>query len=112
VVEIRIAVFGKDSKQIVNNFEPFFNLFYNPIADQGFKLVIPRNQKVELEKMRQRCMTVSRLGKRDILTAEELSLLVHIPGEEMHVREVEWTFARKDLKPPQFNIYDYNMFRL
>lgn len=100
VVEIRIAVFGKDSKQIVNNFESFFRLFNNPIADQGFKLVIPRNQKAELKRMRQRCMTISRFGKKDILTADEIALLVHIPGEEVHVREVEWTFARKDLKPP------------
>jgi len=59
VVEIRIAVFGKDSKQIVNNFESFFRLFNNPIADQGFKLVIPRNQKSELERMKKRCMTIS-----------------------------------------------------
>ena len=37
VVEVRIAVFGEDSN--INNFEPFFNLFYNPVADQGQKLL-------------------------------------------------------------------------
>lgn len=100
VVEIRIAVFGKDSKQVINNFESFFNLFYNPIADQGFMLVTPKNQKSELEKMKKRGMIISRFGKKDVLIADELALLVHIPGEEVHVREVEWTFARKDLKPP------------
>jgi len=98
VVEVRIAVFGEDSKTA--NFEPFFNLFYNPVADHGFKLVIPRNQKAELEKMKKRCMTIPRFGKKDVLTVDELSLLVHIPGEEMRVKEVEWTFARRDLKPP------------
>ena len=36
VVEIRIAVFGSSN---INNFEPFFNLFYNPVADQGQKLL-------------------------------------------------------------------------
>ena len=97
VVEVRIAVFGEDSN--INNFEPFFNLFYNPVADQGFKLVIPRNQKAELEKMKRRCMTISRFGRKDILTVDELALLVHIFGEELRVREVEWTFARRDLKP-------------
>ena len=97
VVEIRIAVFGEDSK--ATNFEPFFNLFYNPVADQGFKLVTPRNQKAEFEKMKKRCMTISRFGSKNILTVDELALLVHIFGEELRVREVEWTFARRDLKP-------------
>jgi hypothetical protein len=97
VVEIRIAVFGEDSK--ATNFEPFFNLFYNPVADQGFKLVIPRNQKAELEKMKKRCMTISRFGRKDILTVDELALLAHVFGEELYVREVEWTFVRRDLKP-------------
>ena len=97
VVEVRIAVFGEESN--INNFEPFFNLFYNPVADQGFKLVIPRNQKAELEKMKKRCMTISRFGSKNILTVDELALFVHIFGEELRVREVEWTFARRDLKP-------------
>lgn len=97
VVEVRIAVFGEESN--INNFEPFFNLFYNPVADQGFKLVIPRNQKAELEKMKKRCMTIPRFGSKNILTVDELALLVHIFGEELRVREVEWTFARRDLKP-------------
>lgn len=96
LVEIRIAVFGNSS---INNFEPFFNLFYNPVADQGFKLIIPRNQKVELEKMKKRCMTIPRFGRKNILTVDELALLAHVFGEELYVREVEWTFARRDLKP-------------
>ena len=75
------------------------NFFYNSVADQGFKLVIPRNQKAELEKMKKRCMTISRFGSKNILTVDELALLVHIFGEELRVREVEWTFARRDLKP-------------
>ena len=99
VVEVRIAVFGEDSN--INNFESFFNLFYNPVANQGFKLVIPRNQKVKLEKMKKRCMAIPRVGKKDVLSVDELANLVHVPGEEVHVKkEVEWTIARKDLRPP------------
>lgn len=103
--EIRVAVFGEAADEVVGNFESFFNLFTNPAAEQGFKVEEPMNQTAELERMKQRCISLPVLGgKKNVFTAEELALLAHIPGEEVHVRDLEWTFARKDLKPPHFNI--------
>lgn len=97
-VKIRIAVFGESES--IYNFESFFRLFHNPVVGQGFKLTVS-NQFKELEKMRNREVSIPRFfGRKNVLTCEELAALVHIPGEELHVRELEWTFARKDLKPP------------
>ncbi|RLI79781.1 hypothetical protein DRP05_02790 [Archaeoglobales archaeon] len=91
--EIRIAVFSENTEGYIRNFESFFRLFNNTLSGQGFKLKIPLDQMGELEKMRSRCLSIPRLRRKVVLSLEELAALAHLPGEDVHVREVEWVYT-------------------
>jgi len=77
----------------------FLDLFET--NEQGFTVEVYRGKKVLgfVEEMVARELRVPWFGGKSVLSAKELSLLAHIPGEEV-TGDVEWTYERKDLKPP------------
>ena len=104
--EIRLCA---DSKISLGFFELFKTLY------QGFRIevysslrssrslspTLSRSKKMMkvLKDMMARDLKLPRFGKKSVLSAKELSLLAHVPGEEV-VGDVEWTYERKDVYPP------------
>lgn len=91
-VEVR---FCSDSKLNLG----FLNLFET--YEQGFKVKVCKGKKLKklMDDMVFRTLEVPRFGKKSVLSAKELSLLSHVPGEEV-IGDVEWSYERKDLQPP------------
>ncbi len=81
----------------------FLNLFQT--HEQGFRVkeCRGRNLKKLVNDMVGRTLEIKRLRKKSVLSAKELSLLAHIPGEEVS-GDVEWTYERKDLQPPSIDL--------
>lgn len=109
-VEVRVCVIGEDSDEVIKSFSSFFELFRT--AEHGFELEVVRGitkgrtmrRRAEaLEEMLARRMNVPRFGKKTVLSAGELALLAHVPGEEVAAAgagDVEWVTERKDMAPP------------
>lgn len=104
VVDVRLCVFGDDC-EVLNGFLAFFELFRS--VDQHFKLRVVKGithkktveKNAEMMKMLlKRCMILSPFRKKSILSAKELALLAHIPGEET-VGDVDWAQDRMDTAP-------------
>lgn len=107
--EVRVCVIGEDSAEVIKSFSSFFELFRT--AEQGFELEIVKGvtkrgtvkrRATALEDMLIRRMRIPRFGKKSVLSANELALLAHVPGEEVAGAgvDIEWVTERKDMTPP------------
>lgn len=109
--DVRVCVVEEDPESVVRSFSSFFELFRT--AEQGFELEIVggitksgtmKKRAKALEEMLVRKIEIPHFGKKTVLSARELALLAHMPGEEVAGAGagvgVEWVTERKDMAPP------------
>ncbi len=101
LVEVRICAFGEGCEKVVESLGSFFELF-RTTEGQGFEVKVARRDRRKqdlFEKITGRKLIIPLFGKKSVLSAGELALLAHLPGEEV-TGDMEWTFERKDISPP------------
>ena len=104
LVEVRICAFGEGGEgceEVVESFGSFFELF-RTTEGQGFEIEVAKRDKRKqelFEKIMKREFVIRLFRKKSVLSAGELALLAHLPGDDV-AGDIEWTFERKDISPP------------